>query len=253
VGDTAYVLTQAYPASNTPTTMLAYSLTDDRWERLPLPTKAGSSMSLVAAGSRLVAFRSSEEHGGGPYLVLDAVTSTWQPLPPDPLSAAFDRTMVWTSESLVLFDHEVVPSPGSERPSVTRAALFNPSTRSWRRLPDSQILSTWPWIADGTTLINPTLGGADGGLNHNWGRTYPNGGVLDVARNLWSPLPEAPADATLAAGTVTTTSGLYTGPSGWVLDIERERWLPVPAFVDAMAGTTDPTVVTGLYSGPYGE
>ena len=84
VGDTAYVLTQAYPASNTPATMLAYSLANDRWERLPLPTGAGSSMSLVGAGSRLVAFRSSEEHGGGPDLVLDAVTNIWQPLPPIP-------------------------------------------------------------------------------------------------------------------------------------------------------------------------
>ena len=244
LGDTAYVLTQAYPASNTPATMLAYGLTDNRWRRLPLPTEAGSSMSLVAAGSRLVAFRISEEGGGGPDLVLDAVTNIWEPLPPDPLSAAFDRTMVWSSEGLVLFDREIVPSPGSGKPAVTRAALFDPSTRSWRRLPDSQILSAYPWIADGSTLVNPTLGGADGGVIHNWGRTYANGGSLDVVRNRWSLLPEAPAEATQAAGVLTATSGLFTGPNGWVLDTERGRWFNVPAFVDAMAGTTDPTVVT---------
>ena len=241
VGDIAYVLTQAYPASNTRAAMLAYEPTDDRWERLPLPT--GSSMSLVAAGSRLVAYRTSEEHGAGPDLVLDAITNTWQPLPPDPLSAAYDRTMVWAGEGLVLFDKELVPQPGSTKPPMTRAALFDTTTRSWRRLPDSQILSTYPWIVDGTTLVNPTLGGADGGQVGNWGRTYPHGGALDVARGRWSQLPEAPPDATEAAGALTTTGGLFIGSSGWVLDLERGRWLRVPGFVDAMEGTTAPTVV----------
>jgi hypothetical protein len=200
-------------------------------------------MSLVAAGSRLVAFRTSEEQGGGPDLVLDASTKTWQALPPDPLTPAFDRTMVWIGEGLVLFDREIVPSPGSEKPSVTRAARFDTMARVWHRLPDSQILSTSPWIADGSTLVNPTLGGADGGQVNNWGRTYPYGGVLDVAGNRWALLPEAPAGATLAAGAVTGTGGHYSVPGGWVLDLERERWWRVPAFVDAMAGTTDPTVV----------
>jgi len=70
-----------------------------------------------------------------------------------------------------LYDHELIPGPGAAKPTLTRAAALNLTTRSWRRLPDSPILGTAPWIRAGDRLVNPTLGGTDGGQVGNWGRT----------------------------------------------------------------------------------
>jgi hypothetical protein len=40
-----------------------------------------------------------------------------------------------------------------------------------RRLPDSELLTTGPWIPVDGKLVNPSLGSADGGEVNNWGRT----------------------------------------------------------------------------------
>ena len=90
--------------------------------------------------------------------------------------------MAWSGQELLLFDHELVPNPGSEKPSITRAAALDLESGSWRRLPDSEILASGPWVIDDGRLINPMLGSADGGDSNGWGRSYPYGGILDPGK-----------------------------------------------------------------------
>jgi hypothetical protein len=206
--------------------LLVYRVEDDEWKRAPVPFEEGYD--LVAAGDRLVAYPGSDEHGVGKDYLFDAKTATWAALPADPLSAAFDRAMAWSGSELVLFDHELVPNPGAEKPSITRAAALNLTTMTWRRLPDSAVLGTGPWLAAGDQLINPTLGGGDGGKVGNWGRTYPFGGSVAPATGVWSPLPNPPAGDPFTAGARTGTSAIYFGDHGVVLDTTTSTWQTIP-------------------------
>jgi hypothetical protein len=50
---------------------------------------------------------------------------SWSELPADPLSPSFDRSMAWSGRQLILFDHELVPNPGAEKPALTRVAALD--------------------------------------------------------------------------------------------------------------------------------
>lgn len=220
VGGTAYILTRSAG-------LLAYRVEQDRWQRLPIPFANAGGYRLAGAGDRLVAYAGTHEHGTAKDYWLGP-SNTWQSLPAAPLGAGFDRTMVGAGRQLVLFDHELVPNPGAERPAVTRAAVYDWTTASWRRLPDSAMLSTYPWLFSDGSLINPMLGGADGGQVGNWGRTYPNGGTLDPVSARWSALPPAPPGTTGSAGVYDTTGAVYVDVTGAVLDADHGRWLTLP-------------------------
>ncbi|WP_328472748.1 hypothetical protein OHA21_10725 [Actinoplanes sp. NBC_00393] len=232
IGSAAYILPDAGAEQ-----LLVYQVDHDEWTRVPLPSSGGYQ--LLAAGDRLVAYQNSDETRRGKDYLFDPRTATWSELPPDPLSAAYLRTMAWTGSELVLFDHETVPNPGSEKPSLTRAAALNLTTGSWRRLPDSTILGTGPWLTAGDQLINPTLGGEDGGKVNNWGRIYPYGGSVAPSTGVWSPLPNPPAGTSTAAGARTGTTAVYLGNHGFVLDMTTGAWQPVPAIPgDDVTGRT---------------
>jgi hypothetical protein len=192
LGDDVYLLVPGgATADHVTPAFLHYSVSQDTWSELPPPGDGDVlHRDLLAMGDRLLAHRGSDEGGEMPDLVFDPATSAWSTLPADPLSPSFDRTMVWLHDRLYLFDHALVAQPGSAAPSLTRVASFDPSTGSWARLADSEILGTHPWFVDGTRLVNPSPGGADGGEVNNWGRTYPYGGVYDTATDRWAPLTD---------------------------------------------------------------
>jgi len=221
IGSAVYLLTNVAG-----TELLVYRVDHDEWTRVPVPF--GDGYQLLAAGDRLVAYLGSEENRHGKDYLFDSRTATWAALPADPLSAAYDRAMAWTGRELVLFDHELVSNPGAEKPTITRAAALDLTAGSWRRLPDSAILATAPWLTAGDKLINPMLGGADGGQIGNWGRTYPYGGSVTPATGVWSSLPNPPAGDTPAAGARTGTTAVYFGDSGVVLDTTIGAWQAVP-------------------------
>ena len=211
---------------------LAYHIEENRWGELPLTSaEPDRGYAIELAGDRIVAFTGSDESGEQPDFVFDPSTEAWSELPPDPLSPSFDRSMAWSGRELLLFEHELVPDPGAEKPAVTRAAALDLETGSWRRLPDSEILATGPWVLDAGRLINPMLGSADGGEVGNWGRTYPYGGILDPASGEWSALPSPPADeADFGSGVLTESGGHYFGYRGWILDATTMTWIEIPPF-----------------------
>jgi hypothetical protein len=240
-GQTAYLLPYSLERVSG---LLAYEIGEDRWHEVPLPVDSDGWYQL-AAGDRLVAYLGSHEGGSGEDFVYDPAAERWRPLPADPLGDSFDRTMVWTGDELVLFGAELVPNPGAEEPAVVRAAALDLATGSWRRLPDSEILSSGPWLVADGVLVNPSLGGADGGETNNWGRFYPNGGRLDPATGEWSPLPEPPAGVEYAAGAFGSSTAVYTGVREAVLDVNANRWVGLPGVPDIAFESSHTVVAAG--------
>jgi hypothetical protein len=240
VGGAAYVLTNGEQGRpDTPSAFLRYRSADDEWEGLPFPPGRGDR-SIVATDEQVVAFAGSDERGEAPDLVFDPATGDWSELPDDPLPRSFSRTMAWSGRELVLFAHELVPQPGSGEPTLVIAAALDLERGTWRRLPDSEILGGGArWFELDGRLILPALDSADGGEVGNWGRPFPNGGVLDPGLGKWSDLPQPPAEVdpeageAFAAGIVADRRADYFGQRGWILDAIAHEWVEIPPLDEA--------------------
>jgi hypothetical protein len=148
-------------------------------------------------------------------------------------------------------------------PTFVRSAALNLQTGRWRRLPDAPMLNTGPWHPVGSRLVNPTLGGTDGGEINNYGRTYPFGGVIDPASGRFTPLPKAPRAKPYdeSAGVVTADGALYRGSEGLLLDALTDSWITIPSLPDGRAAArttvaagTDMFVFGGgVWPGPDGK
>ena len=219
---------------------LAYDVDDDRWTVHPV---AGARHQLVATDDRIVAHLRTEEHGDEGDLVFDPETATWSPLPPDPHSPAFDRSMVWAGGELLLLDVEVVPQPNSAEPALYRAAALDLDTGTWEELPAPDIVGNSPtWFVLGDLLVNPTVGELDGGAVNGWGRSVPVGGMFDLARRAWRPLPSHRDGVRWVFGATVADDRRIVLGDGWVFDGERWERLPRPGEdvlgASALAGDT---------------
>lgn len=94
LGDTIYIWgsTDGF----TETSLLAYSVNDDRWHEFPLPPGPNrpTSLVLIPAGDVVLAYADSQERGVTPDALFDPSTGVWRSLPLDPLIPSFDRSMV---------------------------------------------------------------------------------------------------------------------------------------------------------------
>ena len=176
-------------------TLLAWDSTEDSWHEVRPPRDAEPSV-LVADGDRLVLASGSDEYGVRHDHVLDTSTGGWATLPEDPLKPSFDRIITSTPHGLVLTAKPIAPDGGPADPALVHAALLPPGESSWRMLPTSDQLGGWRWAWTGKHLVDPTLGGADGGQVNNFGRVIPFGGRLDPVTGTWSRLPDAPGERT---------------------------------------------------------
>jgi len=206
--------------------LLAYDAQHDAWTTVPTPAGFVSGQ-LVADGDRLVVASGSDEHGVTPDRVYDPASGRWSNLPTDPIGPAFDRVITAIPTGLVLTAHELVDNPGADSPSLVLAARWDRASHRWTRLPDSDQLGGWTWTWTGRRLVDPTLGGGDGGAVGNYGRTIPNGGILDPATGRWSRLPHAPEEGT-GGWPVAALGGRFAATSGWTYDDETRSWAEVP-------------------------
>ena len=257
VGDSVFFLVSGMPGRpEARSGLLAYAPGLDSWRELPWPEVSGSPegswYQLVAAGERLVAYSGSDESGERPDWIFEPTRSEWTVLPDDPMTPAFDRHMEWAGDRLALFDHEIVPNPGSERPLLTRAALLEVGSGRWDRLPDSGVLSSAPWLLDGGRLVNPSPGGADGGETNNWGRRYPHGGILDLTDRRWSALPGGPPPDAFSAGVIGRETARFDAYRGWVLELSSGDWREVPQLDESEHVTGRASVAAGRNLFVYG-
>jgi hypothetical protein len=218
VGDRLYILTEGR--------LLSYDAARDAWTTVPTPVPL-DGRSLTAVGRRLVFTHGSDEHGEAPDRVLDTRTGRWSTLPDDPIGPAYDRVITATPHGLVLTAHELVAQPGSEKPSLVLAARMDPRSNTWTKLPVSDQIGGWRWAWTGSHLVDPTLGGADGGGTGNWGRWVPDGGLLDPATGRWARLPDPPQPMT-GGWPVEAIDGRVTAAEGWLFDDDTDSWTRLP-------------------------
>lgn len=224
-----YFLVGDHLGTGQETVLLTYSIAEDRWQELPAPPGGSGLTRLVATDRAVVAFAGSDERGEVADQVYDPPSGTWSPLPDDPRSPSYDRSLVWSAPHLYLFEKALVPNPGSAEPNLVRVSRLHVDTGEWEPLPDSEILDSWTWLVDGERIVNPTLGGADGGEVNGWGRTHPYGGIYDIAAGAWQPLPPAPPEAT-SIGVLGADDGFVVGAgAGLLLDLTTMSWRAVPA------------------------
>ncbi|MFP5489261.1 MAG: hypothetical protein ACLGHQ_13265 [Acidimicrobiia bacterium] len=231
---------------------LAYDISSDTWTELPTP--GDGNFEITRYGDTVVAFRGTDEADPSSDLIYDPAEAAWEPLPDDPLSPSFDRTMIDVDGELFLFAKDLVANPGSEQPSLVRAAVLDPESMTWTIRADSEILSSENATAVGDEVIFATSGSADGGQVNNWGRSYSNGGIYDTRADSWAPLPEpAASDGFRIAGLFGDGTSTAYAAAGNVLLRNDMRWAetPFPAFSEnslfnqAVAATDDSLFVFG--------
>jgi hypothetical protein len=206
--------------------LVAYDVAADVWSRVQTPPRFRGGQ-LLADGDRLVVASGSDEEQVTPDRVYDPPSRRWSTLPEDPIGPAFDRVMTAVPAGMVLTAHALVDNPGADGPSLVLAARFDQASQTWTRLPDSDQLGGGAWTWTGSRLVDPSLGGADGGEVGNYGRTVPFGGILDPATGRWSRLPHAPEEGS-GEWPVQALGGRFAAGGGWTYDDETRSWAPVP-------------------------
>jgi hypothetical protein len=239
VGGTAFFWVLA--AEDGAPTFMAYDVVDDAWRKLPLPpTVTRVSPRLVATSDAVIAYPGSNELGDRIDQAYDVASGTWRELPADPLTPSFDRTMVVSGGKVISLGPENVRDPGV-KPPVYRAAVLDLASGAWRRLHDAPVVANDPvWFVAGGLVVNPSLGGADGGQVNNWGRTIPFGGMLDLEGEAWIGLPDPPPQGESFAGGPVGGAEMIVNREGWSLDIAGLSWQQVggpPRGPDTEAAT----------------
>lgn len=233
--DVVYLWVYGFEARpGTETAFLAYDPDEDRWERLPMPTSAPNPAALGEMGDSLILYQTTQENSVGSDMLFDPETREWSALPADPLQPSYDRTMVWTGNELVLLGIKAVPHPHGAEPAFYRAAAYDMTSGTWRRLPDSEVIGWSPtWYPTAGGIINPAVGSSDGGEVNNYGRFYPYGGMLDPISGTWESLPDTPDQRAGFTGHTAGSSRLFLNNEGWVFDASARRWYPLEEPPDA--------------------
>lgn len=119
----------------------AYNPAANRWRRLPPPSNFGGNPAVVAwTGARMI------QWGGGccgdfgaAGSAYSPATNRWRSLPASPLAGRRASASAWTGKELVTVGGYTEEPTGPRRVITDRpfadAAAYNPTTRSWRRLP----------------------------------------------------------------------------------------------------------------------
>jgi hypothetical protein len=269
-GGEVYVLQHASPgnaAINGPpaqdATFLRYSPADDEWTELPVPVDddASSWYSLVAAGDDVIAGPGSDENGVKPVRRFDTSTEAWTDVADDPLPDLFDRVLSFDDGYLYLTGNELVDQPGSDGPSLVLAARYDLAADRWQELPTSESIASGLWPAGHGLLVNPTLGGADGGEVGGWGRWYPEGAMFDTRTLRWEDLPrpegtgdggrDQPSGAS-AVGLINGDRSGYVATGGWAYDGPNQRWVEVPSAPGSSPDQGRSVVAAGPRAISYG-
>ncbi|MCW2761889.1 MAG: hypothetical protein JWR85_2090 [Marmoricola sp.] len=225
--------------------LLDYDAARDRWTIDKVPGASPDWFSLAVDGPRLVLTSGSDEQVWQPDRVLDTRTGAWSTLPNDPFRLSFDRVITPTGEGLVLTTKQIEANGSPADPALVRAALLPRGSDRWTRLPDSDQIGGSRWVWNGRRMVDPTLGGADGGETNGYGRTIPYGGILDPVPGTWSRLPEAPPELT-GGWPVEAVDGPVVAAEGWLYDDTARTWTlltrpkgaPPTAGVAVWAGDT---------------
>lgn len=244
----------------------AYSIASDAWTTLPTsPLSVRDTPGAVWTGSQVV-FWGGHRAGGNvdPAVyrdgtAYDPATRQWRKLAPAPVAGRDAPVMVWTGREVIVSGGTAQCCPIDSIPWDHQVAGYNPSSDTWRRLPDAPA-----WLdgagGDAVTVVDGTRmlvfhGGAFGALDlrtAQWAQLespniptencYSTGGVsasgLVVGRQLivW---------AAGCRGQTALSYGLDSGHWRSLSDTDASSGYPAGARLAATASTVYAVVVRG--------
>jgi hypothetical protein len=198
-----------------------YRPSTGEWTTIAAAEVTGASLVAMFEG-RLVF-----EDSGWRLVLLDPDDGSTQALPDAPLPDLHSAHVAVADGRVYLFGNPRTADADTSKPSLRLAAVYD-SDRGWRRLPDSELLSGGGMVSAGGKLVDSSNGSADGGQVNNWGRSYAYGGMLDLTRERWEPLPPDRPSGSWVLRAVEARGGIITGDGLW-LDPAGGTWSTIPA------------------------
>ena len=153
----------------------------------PAPISQRNIPAVVWTGSELIVWagmdadRATLDDGAA----FDLATGTWRVIAPAPIDARLGATAAWTGTEMVVWGGQTAYSNGA---SLLDGAAYNPTTDTWRPLPEGPFDSwesgaTGVWAGDELVVVGFEASQA--------GERYPMA-AYDPATNEWRPLADAP-------------------------------------------------------------
>lgn len=227
--------------------LLAYSVADDSWQRLPgPPTTAwrdavGDSpfLSLLAAGDVLVAQTNGPEAGTWAYASYDPADGQWRELPQPELSRSFQSQMVWAGDRVVVVAEpkRTFTSDAVSPAQPMGAATLDLRGRTWSAVPQGEgptaLGAHAVWTGDRVVVPYAFDSYARGAQE-----LVPQGGYLDLDSGRWTAVATPPEPGEFDA--VASTGSWSAVGHGLVLDTRRNRWHrlePAGEALDALAAS----------------
>jgi Kelch motif protein len=236
----------------------AFDPATGRWRQLP-----SSRLLSVHEGFGFVAWTGKELIGWGGGCCGDAFddgvafnprTNRWRALPRSPLAGSTRPIGAWTGHELILLVGDTDPDGKPWPARLARAAAYNPTTGSWRRLPRipaSRSGANAVWDGHELLVVGGTAPAAPG-------RPAPlarTGFAFDPATNRWRPLAPMESGRLDAAAVWTGRRLLLWGgrsnspgiarvaipAHGLAYDPVADRWDALPPA--PLLGRLDPTAV----------
>ena len=240
----------------------AYNPDADTWRRLPdPPTDVASHASAVWTGNEMILWGgyglSDRAPGTNAGVAYAPSTDAWRVVAESPLAPRFYHGAVWTGVEMLIWGGAV--GDGAEGRQFADGAAYNPSSDSWRSLPDAPLAErSDPTVAwTGTEmLVFAGTGQSTSFLN--------DGAAYDTESDRWRPLRPAPDggpwDAAWADGVLVARSRYDTGdprgrPRTLLYDGAADSW----SVIDGSdhVGTETPYIFTGqdvvAWGGGYAE
>jgi N-acetylneuraminic acid mutarotase len=235
-------------------THAAFNPATSRWRQLP-----GSRLLAIHDGFTLVVWTGREMIGWGGGCCGDAfsdgvaynpATNTWRALAPSPLAGSAGPIGAWTGRELIVLGASVDPDGKPYPAHFARAAAYNPTTNTWRRITAPPVrggVAVW----DGHDLL--VVGGGTDGRSAL---------TFNPATNRWRRLASLPSgrfgsavawtgSRLLLWGGYEYQNGTPTGrgypivpPHGLAYDPATDRWSALPQA--PLVGRLKPT---GVWTG----
>jgi hypothetical protein len=209
------------PQPNADDAGVAYNPETSQWRHIAAaPIVARGGAAVVWTGTKMLVWGGESPPSNPPAHAMvfndgaayDPTLDSWQVIPPAPLTPRVQSLAAWTGTELVVVagidvcaaTKEVGPCDGSLARGLFDGAAYNPTTDTWRKLPDiphDVILNTNPGVH---AIGDPTHGGdilAIGGAD---AKLMTAAAVYSPATNAWQEIGAPPAEWSLVrVGNVT--------------------------------------------------
>jgi hypothetical protein len=200
------------PQPNADDAGVAYNPETRQWRHIAAaPIVARGGAAVVWTGTKMLVWGGKSLTGAESHAVFndgaayDPTRDSWQVIPPAPLTPRVQSLAAWTGKELVVVDGQDVcaatkqlgPCDGSHQRALFDGAAYNPTTDTWRKLPDSPhdvILNTNPGVH---AIGDPTHGGDIVAIGGADGKLLTAAAVYSPAANTWQEIGAPPSEWSL--------------------------------------------------------